>query len=80
MAARSVQITIDEDLLEEIDGREETRRNGRSAIIRRALRLYLAMCRRREIDASYARGYGDGEPGPEREFSDLMGAQEWPEE
>lgn len=80
MAARSVQISIDEELLEEIDRRPETRRKGRSAVIRRALRLYLELSRRREIDAEYARAYGGDADRVLEEFAGLIGAQAWPED
>ena len=58
MAARSVQISLDQDLLEAIDRRPETKRDGRSAVIKRALRLYLEQAQRESIDDSYARAYG----------------------
>ena len=77
MTTRSVQISIDEDLLKQIDRRPETRKDGRSATIRRALRLYLELAKRREIDLAYARAYGSKE---DTELLDLMGEQAWPEE
>jgi metal-responsive CopG/Arc/MetJ family transcriptional regulator len=79
MAARNVQISIDEDLLGEMDRRPETRARGRSAVIRRAIRLYLALDRRREIDAAYARGYGGGRTEVLDEFADLAEGQSWPD-
>lgn len=79
MAARSVQISLDEDLLAEIDRRPETSSQGRSALIRRALRLYLDLQRRRETDLAYARAYGDASQEVFDEFADLMDAQEWPD-
>jgi Arc/MetJ-type ribon-helix-helix transcriptional regulator len=60
MAARSVQISLDEELLREIDRRPETKRDGRSAVIKRALQLYLDRKRRETIDETYARAYGSG--------------------
>ncbi len=79
MPARNVQISIDEDLLREVDRRPETRTKGRSAVIRRALRVYLALDRRREIDAAYARGYGGRSPGEMDDLADLIEGQSWPD-
>jgi metal-responsive CopG/Arc/MetJ family transcriptional regulator len=79
MAARSVQISIEAALLEEIDRQPETRDLGRSAVIRRALRLYLDVKRRREIDDAYDRAYAGRADEVFDEFCDLFGAQQWPE-
>ncbi len=79
MAARSVQISLDEGLLEEVDRHPDAQRRGRSAIIRRALRFYLDAQRRREIDRAYERAYGSKGDEVFEEFADLMDAQAWPE-
>lgn len=79
MAAKSVQISLDEDLLREIDRRRETREKGRSAFIRSAVRLYLDLDRRRRIDEAYSRAYGDPDATFE-EFADLIRSQKWPAE
>jgi metal-responsive CopG/Arc/MetJ family transcriptional regulator len=80
MKARSVQISIDEDLLAQIDRRTKMRAEGRSAFIRRALRAYLAAERRREIDAAYARGYGSKAAAAlDDDLSALMAEQSWPQ-
>lgn len=79
MAARSVQISLDETLLREIDRRKETKKLGRSAFIRRAIQLYLELERRREIDAAYARAYGGREDEVFDEFAELLRSQAWPE-
>ena len=83
MTARSVQISLDEELLHEIDRRPETKRDGRSAVIKRALRLYLDHKQRETIDESYVRGYGRdrGSKTPrESEFDVMLDAQVWPDE
>ena len=80
MAARTVQISIDEALLKEIDARKDTRRIGRSAFIRRALQVYLELERRRDIDSAYARACGGKADEIFGEFADLMGEQVWPAE
>ncbi|PYR86414.1 MAG: hypothetical protein DMG19_13085, partial [Acidobacteria bacterium] len=38
---KTIQITIDEALLAKLDADEETKRNGRSAVLRRAAAEYL---------------------------------------
>lgn len=80
MKVRSVQISIDEELLSQIDRRTKARAEGRSAFIRRALRAYLAAERRRDIDAAYARAYG-GKAAKEvdDDLAELMAGQSWPE-
>jgi metal-responsive CopG/Arc/MetJ family transcriptional regulator len=84
MAARSVQISLDEDLLNAIDRRPETKRDGRSAVIKRALRLYLEQTQRESIDESYVRGYGrkaaDEKAGRETEFDSMLSGQAWPDD
>ena len=80
MAARSVQISIDEELLARVDARKETRERGRSAVIRRALHVYLEFERRREIDRAYAEGYGGKGDEVFAELADLLEGQSWPEE
>lgn len=74
---KAIQITIDEPLLAKLDRDAEVRRDGRSAVFRRAVSEYLKRARRREIAAAYARGYASAPAG------ELEGwAQEgsWPEE
>lgn len=83
MAARSVQISLDEDLLKAIDLRPETKRDGRSAVIKRALRLYLEHAQRESVDESYARGYGQKAASSKKaersaEFDPMLSGQAWP--
>jgi len=80
VSARSVQISLDEDLLARIDRHPRVRRTGRSEFIRRAIRLYLDLERRREIDDAYARAYGGQADAVFDEFADLLRGQAWPEE
>ena len=80
MRARSVQISLDEQLLKEVDRDPEAKRDGRSAFIRRALRLYLDLKRRRSIDQAYERAYAGKADEVFDEFADLLRAQPWPEE
>jgi metal-responsive CopG/Arc/MetJ family transcriptional regulator len=71
---------MDEKLLQEVDRDPEAKREGRSAVIRRAVRLYLDLKRRREIDQAYDRAYRNNADEVLAEFVDLLGAQTWPEE
>jgi metal-responsive CopG/Arc/MetJ family transcriptional regulator len=84
MAARSVQISLDEELLREIDRRPETKRDGRSAVIKRALRLYLDRKQRESIDESYARAYARSDKASKsqrpNEFDEMLAGQAWPDE
>jgi metal-responsive CopG/Arc/MetJ family transcriptional regulator len=75
---KAIQITFDEALLEQLDASEEVRREGRSAVLRRAAAEYLARRRRSEIAESYARAYGD-QPGLGDEYSGWEEQGSWPE-
>jgi len=69
---------MDEELLARLDRDEEVRRDGRSAVLRRAADLYLRQRRARTIAAAYRRGYG-GE-GLGREFAGWEQEGAWPGE
>lgn len=75
---RSVQLSLDEDLLAEIDRKARIRKRGRSAFVRGALREYLDMERSREISAAYARAYAGKADEVFAEFADLIASQRWP--
>ncbi|MBI5489949.1 MAG: ribbon-helix-helix protein, CopG family [Deltaproteobacteria bacterium] len=79
MSMRSIQVTIDASLLQQVDRQPETRKRGRSAVVRRALRVYLDLTKRREIDAAYARAYGDRGDDDLKELGELIGEQARPE-
>jgi len=73
---KAVQITLDERLLAELDADDEVKRDGRSAVLRRAALEYLRRKRRQSIKDAYRRGYRSG-------AEDLSGWAEegvWPEE
>jgi len=78
MAAKNVQISLPSDLLSEVDARPEAKRDGRSAVIQRALSAYLAHKKRQEIDDAYARGYGGRADQVFDEMSVLIPRQRWP--
>ena len=78
MKARPVQISMDSDLLDQIDADSEVREKGRSAFIRSAVELYLKAKERREIEARLVHAYA-GEAGSLlEEIEALMGQQSWP--
>jgi metal-responsive CopG/Arc/MetJ family transcriptional regulator len=65
---KAIQVTLDEELLAKLDADEEVRRDGRSAVLRRAAEEYLRKRRKRAIADQYARAYA-GEPGLGAEFA-----------
>lgn len=80
MPAKPVQISIDTALLERVDKDPETRREGRSAFVRKAIEGYLAVKERREVEARIAAAYGDQSEALLREAAALMPSQVWPDE
>jgi metal-responsive CopG/Arc/MetJ family transcriptional regulator len=82
MAARSVQISLDENLLARVDRQPLARKRGRSALIRAALEAYLATERTRAIDEAYDRAYATKRASKRafEEFAPLVERQAWPEE
>lgn len=79
MATRSVQVSLPGELLREVDGRAETKKLGRSAVVQRALRLYLQMARRHQTDRAYDRAYGGRGDEVSDEHDPMMRGQQWPE-
>lgn len=78
---KSIQITFDEELLEELDATEEVRREGRSAVLRRAAADYLKNRRRWMISEQYRRGYGANKPAADDELRAGWEKEEvWPED
>ncbi|MBI3071293.1 MAG: ribbon-helix-helix protein, CopG family [Deltaproteobacteria bacterium] len=51
-------MTIDDSLLERLDADAEVKRDGRSAVLRRAALTYLKQKRKRDIAAAYRHAYG----------------------
>ena len=60
IAMKTIQITMDEELLARLDKSEEVQQIGRSAVLRRAAAEYLARQSRREIARQYQEAYGAG--------------------
>ena len=76
---KAIQVTLDEDLLARLDGDAEVRRDGRSAVLRRAADLYLRQRRAGAIAAAYRRAYGDG-GGLGKDFEGWGEQSAWPDE
>jgi hypothetical protein len=76
---KAIQVTFDEGLLKELDSTEEVRRDGRSAVLRRAVTLYLRNKRRFAVAEGYERAYGR-DPGLGGEFEDWESQGQWPDE
>ena len=74
---KAIQITVDEDLLAELEAAEEVRKRGRSAVFRQAVREYLRRSRRAAIESQYRRAYGT-KPGLGDEFEGWQDEGEWP--
>ena len=74
---KTIQITVDEKLLARLDADDETKRDGRSAVFRRAVAEYLKQRKRLSIANSYRRGYA-GKPGLGPDFDDWENEGEWP--
>lgn len=75
---KAIQITVDDALLARLDADEEVRREGRSAVFRRAADEYLRRRRRRAIAEQYARAYG-ASPDLGVEFSGWEDEGAWPD-
>ena len=80
MSMQAIQVSMDEDLLKRIDQEPEVQERGRSAFIRSAIQLYLKAKRRHEIDDEIRRAYEGCADKMLDEVSDLVSAQEWPED
>jgi predicted transcriptional regulator len=76
---KPVQISFDEDLLRRLDATPEVQRDGRSAVLRRAVAEYLDRRRRLEIRERYREAYGEGE-GLGAAYSGWEEEGAWPDE
>ncbi len=77
---KSIQITFDEKLLKELDETDEVQREGRSAILRRAVAQYLKSRRRWMISEKYRQAYGANKPTADDELrAGWEEEQVWPE-
>jgi metal-responsive CopG/Arc/MetJ family transcriptional regulator len=76
---RPIQVLIDEVLLAELDADDEVRREGRSAVLRKAVRDYLKRRRRQAIARQYRDAYANGH-GLGDEFEAWEKQGRWPPE
>jgi metal-responsive CopG/Arc/MetJ family transcriptional regulator len=76
---KAIQVSFDEALLDELDRTEEVRREGRSAVLRRAVADYLRQKQRHTIAERYAQAYGT-DSGLGKEFKGWEDQSRWPEE
>jgi metal-responsive CopG/Arc/MetJ family transcriptional regulator len=76
---RPVQVLFDDELLAELDADEEVHREGRSAVLRKAVKDYLKRRRRQAIARQYREAYADGQ-GLGDEFEGWERQGEWPPE
>lgn len=74
---KPIQVLVDEPLLRRLDADEEVKRDGRSAVLRRAVNEYLRKRRSRRIAEAYRKGYGGGQ-GLGSEFAGWEGEGAWP--
>jgi len=70
---------LDETLLRELDGTPEVSREGRSAVIRRAVADYLARRREGEVREQYRKAYAS-ETGMGPDFAGWEEQGAWPDE
>lgn len=75
---KAIQVSVDDELLARLDADEEVRRDGRSAVLRRAADLYLRHRRSRAIASAYEQAYGRTS-GLGVEFAGWEGEGSWPE-
>ena len=76
---KTIQITMDEELLARLDADQETRRDGRSAVLRRAAAEYLNRQRHRTIASRYRHAY-TGKSALGSKFKGWEDEGQWPQE
>ena len=76
---KPIQVMLDEGLLKKLDATDEVRKDGRSAVLRRAVELYLRQRQRASIASQYRKAYRrDGGLG--KEFTGWEEQGVWPDE
>ena len=74
---KTVQMTLDEGLVEEVDRASEALGTTRSAFTRQALRAALDRQREHELERRHRAGY-EAKPVARGEFDDWEAEQVWP--
>ena len=75
---KAIQVLFDDGLLARLDASEEVRRDGRSAVLRRAAEQFLHRREQELIDEQYRTAY-EGVDVLEAEFADWEHQGAWPE-
>jgi metal-responsive CopG/Arc/MetJ family transcriptional regulator len=73
---KTIQMTIDPDLLKAVDKLTRLRKTTRSALIRTALEAELRRARIRDLEARHAGGYAK-RPAAPGEFDAWVDQQDW---
>jgi metal-responsive CopG/Arc/MetJ family transcriptional regulator len=76
---KAIQVMLDEPLLEKLDATEEVQKEGRSAVLRRAVEAYLRQHARASIASQYRKAYGRG-PALGKEFAGWEDQGVWPDQ
>jgi metal-responsive CopG/Arc/MetJ family transcriptional regulator len=76
---KAIQVMLDERLLGTLDATDEVKKEGRSAVLRRALEAYLRQRRRESIVTQYRKAYR-GDAGLGRGFAGWEEQGAWPDE
>jgi hypothetical protein len=74
---KTIQITINPELLRRIGDDEESKMKGRSAFLRKAVRYYLEQKKLRSITEQYRSGY-TREPSKNDDLNSWEEEQVWP--
>jgi len=76
---KAIQVSIDEELLQQLDTDPDVCRDGRSAVLRRAVSAYLRQRKAQRIADAYRQAYADRR-GIRPEFEGWEEQGEWPED
>ena len=79
LTMRTVQITLDEQLLKEVDAQVRSARTTRSAFARKALRAAIVRLKEIALETKHRKGYRDKPVGP-KEFKVWETEQAWGDE
>ena len=79
IAMKVIQITMDEELLAQLDAADEVRQKGRSAVLRLAAAEYLRHRQRVTTLQQYRKAYA-GQTGLGEEFEGWEDQGQWPRE
>ena len=73
---KTIQMTLDDDLVEAVDRIAKKLKTTRSAFTRQALRMALAQANIKQMEARHKKGY-EKKPVGSSEFSPWEAEQEW---